>query len=77
MRSDRHYHYALSAKNVLPLVGFEVLTPVIMKSLVFWVITPLYADESKPSFRRNLPPSYSGYASELPAAYSILVSCLP
>jgi hypothetical protein len=36
--------------------GSEVLTPVIMKRAVLWVITPCSLFENQPTFRRNYPP---------------------
>jgi hypothetical protein len=33
------------------LVGFEVITAVITRSVVFWVLTPL-------TFLKNIPPSF-------------------
>jgi hypothetical protein len=46
--------------NGLYFVGFEVLTPVVMKSSIFWDITPCSPLTSQLMFRRSIPPPSSG-----------------
>jgi hypothetical protein len=38
--SSTESHLLLSAQTFLCVVGFEVLTAVVMKSIIFWHITP-------------------------------------
>jgi hypothetical protein len=40
-------------------VGSEVLTAVVMKSTIFWDITPCTPSKAKPTFRRNMSPPSS------------------
>jgi hypothetical protein len=39
--------------------GFEVLRAVIMRNYIIWDILPCSPFESKPTFRRNMSPSFS------------------
>jgi hypothetical protein len=44
--------------NAKKIVGFEVFTAVVMKSTIFWDITPVV--RCQPMFRRNISPPSSG-----------------
>jgi hypothetical protein len=41
-------------------VGFEVFTEVVMKSIIFWDMTPCSPLSCTPTFRRNVSPPSSG-----------------
>jgi hypothetical protein len=42
--------------QTLSRVRFEVVTAVVMKSTIFWAITPCSPLRVNPTFRRNIPP---------------------
>jgi hypothetical protein len=59
-------------------VGFEVFTEVVMKSIIFWVMTPGSLFELQPTFRRNIsPPSWGSKKlfQQEPASKQVTSTC--